>query len=147
VIFSVSYKLGNMMHCVLNGTNFRIRSLLSRVTNSTLIWDTIMFPLSYGLYVNLGYDPCPLGYGPCSLGYSPCSLGICIHISWCVSVCCFYDINFLLHDLKASSFSIPRLYAIGLGDVSVLQHEVTYIWQCCFFVLLSKMPLFYAWCT
>jgi hypothetical protein len=38
------------------------------------------------------YGPCHLGYGPCSLGYGPHSLGICIHISWCVCVCCFYDI-------------------------------------------------------
>jgi hypothetical protein len=31
----------------------------------------------------------------------------------------------------------PRLYATGLGNVSVFWHEVTYIWQCCFFVHLS----------
>jgi hypothetical protein len=51
-------------------------------------------------------------------------------------------VYFYLHDFKASSFRIPRLYATGLGNVSVSRHEVTYIWQCCFFVLLSKMTLF-----
>jgi hypothetical protein len=33
---------------------------------------------------------------------------------------------------------VPRLYATGLGNVSVFWHEVTYIWQCCFFVHLSR---------
>jgi hypothetical protein len=47
-------------------------------------------------------------------------------------------IYFLLHDLKALTFSILRLYATGLGNVSVFWHEITYIWQCCFFVHLSR---------
>jgi hypothetical protein len=38
-------------------------------------------------------------------------------VCWCVLFLCY--VYFYLHDIKASSFSIPRLYAIGLGDVSV----------------------------
>jgi len=32
--------------------------------------------------------------------------------------------------------NVPRLYATGLGNVSIFWHEVTYIWQCYFFVHL-----------
>jgi len=50
------------MHCVLNGTNFGIRSLFSGVTDSTLIWDTILFSWSYGLYVPWDTVPVRLAY-------------------------------------------------------------------------------------
>jgi hypothetical protein len=62
-----------MMHCVLSGTNFGIRSLFFGVKDLTLIWDTVPFLLELRTL-------CSLGYGPCSLGYGPRSLGICIHI-------------------------------------------------------------------
>jgi hypothetical protein len=82
-----------------------------------LTWDTVL--------VLWDTVPVPWDTAPVLLAYAYIYHGVFV----CVVFMIYIYIYFLLHDLTASSFSIPRLYATGLGDVSVLRHEVTYIWQ------------------
>jgi hypothetical protein len=125
------------MHCMLNGTTLDsviwVWDSAIWVWDSAIwVWDSVIWVWDSVIWV---WDLVSWARGSKDIAYA--------YIYHGVFVCAVFMIYFLLHDLKASSFSIPRLYATGLGDISVLWHEVTYIWQCCFFVLLSKMPLFY----
>jgi uncharacterized membrane protein (UPF0182 family) len=81
------------MHSVLNGTNLGIRSLFFGIRS-----------LSFGIQSPFAW-------------HMHTYILVCLFVSLYIYI--YIYIYFLLHDLKESSFSIPRLYATGLGNVSV----------------------------